>query len=52
MRIPDCVRLRADGTDEVAGITPDLPLTPRAGEGTRARAQRLMETVAEDITRH
>lgn len=52
MRIPDCVRLRANGTDEVAGITPDLPLTPRAGEGTRARAQRLMETVAEDITRH
>ncbi|MDX5514419.1 S41 family peptidase [Stenotrophomonas bentonitica] len=52
MRIPDCVRLRADGTDEVAGIAPDLPITPRAGEGARARAQRLLETVAEDITRH
>ena len=26
VRLPDCIRLRADGTNEVAGITPDILL--------------------------
>jgi C-terminal processing protease CtpA/Prc len=30
LKMPDCVRLRADGSDEVNGITPDL-LVPWAG---------------------
>lgn len=48
LRMPNCVRLRADGSDEVAGIVPDLPVAPRADESARARAQRLLETVMED----
>jgi hypothetical protein len=38
IRIPNCVRLRADGTDEVAGIAPDFPVLPAANESPRARA--------------
>jgi len=48
-RIPDCVRLRADGSDEVAGIKPDLPLLPTEGESDRARAARALALVAADL---
>jgi hypothetical protein len=50
-RIPNCVRLRADGSDEVAGITPDLPVAPAAGESTRARAARVLMAVNRDLSR-
>ena len=49
IRMSNCVRLRADGGDEVAGITPDLPVPPRRGESARARAARLAAMVAEDL---
>jgi len=52
VRVPNCVRLRADGSDEVAGITPDLPVNPRSGESARMRAQRLIDTLIGDIARH
>lgn len=52
VRVPNCVRLRADGSDEVAGITPDLPVIPRSGESARARAQRVVDTLASDIGMH
>lgn len=48
IRIPNCVRLRADGSDEVAGILPDLPVSRREGESARARAQRVVTAVVED----
>jgi len=48
LRMPNCVRLRGDGSDEVAGVAADLPVVPREGEGARARAQRALETAAED----
>jgi len=48
-RIPDCVRLRADGSDEVAGIKPDVPLLPTEGESDRARAARALALVAVDL---
>ena len=44
-RVPNCVRMRADGTDEVAGVIPDLPVLPTAGESTRAQALRVIDTV-------
>jgi hypothetical protein len=47
-RVPNCVRLRADGSDEVAGVKPDLPLLPAEGETDRDRAWRLLDTVAAD----
>ncbi|NII75387.1 hypothetical protein FHW84_003996 [Dyella sp. SG562] len=48
-RVPNCMRLRADGTDEVAGIAPDLPIAPTEGESDRARAARLLRTVAAEL---
>lgn len=46
--IPNCVRLRADGTDDVAGVTPDVLVAPTAGESARARAARLLEIIASE----
>jgi len=50
-RVPNCVRLRADGTDEVAGISPDLPVLPVANESARARAARVLTVVDQDLRR-
>lgn len=50
-RVPNCVRLRADGSNEVAGVQPDLPVLPTAGESDRNRAYRVLETVAADLHR-
>lgn len=50
-RIPNCVRLRADGSDEVAGIPPDLPVLPAASESPRARAARVLSAVSRDLSR-
>lgn len=47
-RMPNCVRLRADGSSEVAGIAPDLPVAAMDGESARARAARLLSTVVAD----
>lgn len=47
--LPTCVRLRPDGSDEVAGVRPDLPLRPTAGESRRARAARLFNAIACDL---
>ena len=48
-RIPDCVRLRSDGSDEVAGIAPDLPILPTEGESDRARAARTLAAIENDL---
>jgi len=48
-RIPDCVRLRADGSDEVAGVKPDLPVLPSEGESERARAARALAVIDADL---
>lgn len=47
--LPTCVRLRPDGSDEVAGVRPDLPLRPTAGESRRARAARLFTAITSDL---
>jgi hypothetical protein len=47
-RMPNCVRLRADGSSEVAGIAPDLPIAAIDGESPRARAARLLSTIVGD----
>ncbi len=47
--IPNCVRLRADGADDVAGVAPDLPLIQEAGESARAHAARAFATIARDL---
>jgi len=50
-RIPNCVRLRADGSDEVGGIKPDLPVLPTADESPRARAARVLAVIDRDLAR-
>jgi hypothetical protein len=38
VRLPDCVRARADGMNEVEGVTPDVPIAwDGAGDLERAR---------------
>jgi hypothetical protein len=49
VRVPSCVRLRADGSDEVAGIKPDLEIAPRDGEDDRTRAARAVAAIASDL---
>ena len=49
VRVPSCVRLRADGSDEVAGVKPDLEIAPREGEDDRTRAARAITAVAADL---
>ena len=51
IRIPNCVRLRADGTDEVAGVAPDFPVLPAASESPRARAARVLAVIDRDLRR-
>jgi hypothetical protein len=50
--MPDCARFRADGTNEITGVEPDILIGFTATDGPHARAQRLLEklpTVASAI---
>jgi hypothetical protein len=49
VRIPNCVRLRRDGADEVAGIAPDVSLPSYAGESSAQHADRIIELAAARI---
>ncbi len=49
VRIPNCVRLRRDGADEVAGIAPDISLPSYAGESSAQHAARIIELAAARI---
>jgi hypothetical protein len=52
VRIPNCVRLRRDGTDEVAGIAPDIAVPTYQNEDSGQRATRLIETISKDYQQH
>jgi hypothetical protein len=43
--IPDCARLRADGTNEIDGIQPDVLIGFRRADTPRQRADRLAKTL-------
>ncbi len=47
-KVPNCMRLRADGTDDMAGVAPDFPLSAQPGESSRALALRALKTIAAD----
>jgi hypothetical protein len=49
-QMPDCMRLRRDGSNEVAGIKPDIPIDPIPGESARARTLRLLQGIAAEMT--
>lgn len=42
LRLPDCARFRADGSNEVRGILPDLAIPWRSTDGRKLRAQMLL----------
>ena len=42
LKVPDCVRFRADGSNEVNGVLPDVQIPSRRDDGTRFKA-RLLE---------
>jgi hypothetical protein len=48
-RVPNCVRLRADGSNEVAGIKPDVELPSHEGEAEPERAVRYLDAIARDM---
>jgi C-terminal processing protease CtpA/Prc len=47
VKMPDCVRLRADGSNEVAGITPDVLVPWRTNDTRYQRATRVYEILAK-----
>lgn len=48
-RLPNCARLRADGTNEVSGIDPDVLIGLRANDGVTRKVQRLGDALPEAI---
>jgi hypothetical protein len=38
LELPDCVRFRADGSNEVAGVIPDIVTGMRASDGPNFKA--------------
>jgi C-terminal processing protease CtpA/Prc len=51
LSLPDCVRLRADGSNEVRGIIPDVLVGLRADDGNRFRAGLVTGALAEAVAR-
>lgn len=49
IRLPNCVRIRVDGTDEVAGVAPDLPVPPVEGEAAGTRTMRILTALLTDV---
>jgi hypothetical protein len=49
--IPDCSRLRADGSNELDGIQPDILIGFRRPDTARQRAQRLAKTLPNAVAR-
>ena len=52
LRLPNCARLRADGTNEVGGIDPDILVGFRENDGPGRRVARLSEALPRALTPH
>jgi hypothetical protein len=51
LKLPDCVRYRIDGSNEVRGIIPDVVVPIRANDGAHLRAQLIAQRLPEAIAR-
>jgi hypothetical protein len=51
IRVPNCMRLRADGTDEVDGLHPDITVDVFEGESEVQRAARVLDLLNRDLGR-
>ena len=47
--VPDCARLRADGSNEVMGVRPDVPVVFGLRDGAHQRAARILEALPQAI---
>jgi hypothetical protein len=50
VKMPDCVRYRKDGANEVAGVTPDVLVPWSAHDNAYLKAQKLFRSLATVIT--
>lgn len=51
LELPDCARIRADGSNEVVGIQPDVLVGLRSTDGAHRQGVRVLEKLPEAITR-
>jgi hypothetical protein len=51
LKLPDCVRFRADGANEVRGVIPDEVLAIRADDGAAFRAKLIAEKLPAALAR-
>lgn len=49
LRLPNCARLRADGGNEVSGISPDILVGFRDNDGPRRRVERLAAALSQAV---
>jgi hypothetical protein len=49
VKIPDCVRIRADGSNEVAGITPDVLIPWRRNDSRYQRVKRVFDVLSKTL---
>ena len=49
VKIPDCVRVRADGSNEVAGITPDVLIPWRRNDSQYQRVKRVFDVLSQTL---
>jgi C-terminal processing protease CtpA/Prc len=50
VKMPDCVRFRADGSNEAAGITPDISIPWRQNDTAFQKAKRTLEMLEKIST--
>ena len=51
LKLPDCVRFRADGSNEVRGIIPDEVVALRADDGVYFRAELIAEKLSSAVAK-
>ncbi len=51
LELPDCIRFRADGSNEVSGVIPDLPVAMRDSDGPGLEARLVQPRLAEAVRR-
>jgi hypothetical protein len=51
LKLPDCLRYRADGSNEVRGIVPDVPVAIRADDGLKFRAELIARELPMAVAR-
>ena len=51
LEVPDCARFRSDGSNEVMGIEPDVPISFSAADGPHRRGARFLAQLPQAVER-